>query len=126
MSFAFVVIKALEERTESSTAETSLETPPVGATADSLTESTGEEHAGADDGTEQQEEQAQDDEQKAAGAEGEVNEAASGAASPEIDPEDIEVKVCNSMPGKMSQMCLRYKLYPHVYKYLHRRVVHYC
>ena len=101
MSFALVVIQALEERTESSAADTTLETPPpVGATADNLTESTGGEHAGADDVTEQQDEQAQDDEQKAEGAEGEVNEAANGAASPEVDPEDIEVKVCNSMRGK--------------------------
>ena len=98
MTFALVVIQALEERTESSAADTSLETPPpVGATADSFTESTSEEHAGANDGTEQQEELAQDDEQKTGGAEGEVNEAANGAASPEVDPEDIEVKVCDSM-----------------------------
>ena len=98
----------MEERTESTVADSSLEsTPPEGAAADSLAESTGEEQAGADDSTEQQGEHTlEDDEQKAGAAEGEVNEAASGAASPEVDPEDIEVKVCNVMFEKKIQRCV--------------------
>ena len=88
----------MEERTESTVADSSLEsTPPEGSAADSLAESTGEDQAGADDSTEQQGEHALEDDEQKAGAAGEVNEAASGAASPEVDPEDIEVKVCNIM-----------------------------
>ena len=94
------MLRVLEERTESSTDDTSPESSPppevTAAVSDSHFTAEGfpSEQASPDDSAEQEQVQAGEDRQKSEGSEGEEEDTGGYQASPEVDPEDIEVMVC--------------------------------